>query len=62
MQPSDRDLVDEIRGHLALSIKERIERGEEPAAARRLEAAYAPNPPSMVCMEPVIIAPCGPAR
>src|SRR5262245_37594068 len=25
---------EEIRGHLALSIKERIERGEDPAAAR----------------------------
>jgi putative ABC transport system permease protein len=39
MQPSDRDLDDEIRGHLALSIKERIERGEEPAAARRAALA-----------------------
>jgi predicted permease len=34
MQPDDHDLDDEIRGHLALSIKERIERGEDPAAAR----------------------------
>ena len=34
MQPDDDDLDDEIRGHLALSIKERIERGEDPAAAR----------------------------
>jgi hypothetical protein len=32
--PPDDDLDDEIRGHLALSIKERIERGEDPAAAR----------------------------
>ncbi|HEU4805698.1 MAG TPA: permease prefix domain 1-containing protein, partial [Nitrobacter sp.] len=35
MHPDDRDLDDEIRGHLALSIKERIDRGEDPAAARR---------------------------
>ena len=34
MSPSSDDLDDEIRGHLALSIKERIERGEDPAAAR----------------------------
>ena len=34
MRPDERDLDDEIRGHLALSIKERIERGEEPEAAR----------------------------
>ena len=35
MRPGDDDLDDEIRGHLALSIQERIERGESPAAARR---------------------------
>lgn len=34
MQPGWDDLDDEIRGHIALSIKERIERGEDPAAAR----------------------------
>ncbi len=34
MRPDDRDLDDEIRGHLALSVKERIERGEDPEAAR----------------------------
>ena len=34
MRPDDRDLDDEIRGHLALSIKERIERGEDPESAR----------------------------
>ena len=34
MRPDDRELDDEIRGHMALSIKERIERGEEPEAAR----------------------------
>ena len=35
MRPDDRELEDEIRGHLALSIKERIESGEDPGAARR---------------------------
>jgi hypothetical protein len=30
MRPEDLDLADEIRGHLALSVKERIERGEGP--------------------------------
>src|SRR5258705_11888461 len=34
MKPDQNDLDDEIRGHLALSIKERIERGEDPASAR----------------------------
>ncbi len=33
--PGDDDLEAEIRGHLALSIKERIERGEDPESARR---------------------------
>src|SRR6188474_1695573 len=35
VRPDERELDDEIRGHLALSIKERIERGEDPAEARR---------------------------
>ena len=34
MRPDVRELDDEIRGHLALSVKERIERGEDPEAAR----------------------------
>jgi putative ABC transport system permease protein len=34
MRPDDRELDDEIRGHLALSVKERIENGENPEAAR----------------------------
>ena len=34
MRPNDRDLDDEIRGHLAIAIKERIDRGEDPEAAR----------------------------
>ena len=34
MRPDERELDDEIRGHLALSVKERIERGEDPDAAR----------------------------
>jgi putative ABC transport system permease protein len=45
MRPDEREINDEIRGHLALSIKERIERGEDPAAARRAaleELGYVP--------------------
>ena len=34
MRPDQDELDDEIRGHLALSIKQRIERGEAPEAAR----------------------------
>src|SRR5712692_3923984 len=34
MCPDQDDLEEEIRGHLAISIKERIERGEDPASAR----------------------------
>jgi predicted permease len=34
MHPDLDDLDDEIRGHLALSIRERVERGEDPEAAR----------------------------
>src|SRR5437870_3156437 len=35
MRPSDKELDDEIRAHLALNIKERIEAGEDPESARR---------------------------
>ena len=35
MKPDDRELEDELRSHLELSIRERIERGEDPQAARR---------------------------
>src|ERR1700716_185609 len=34
MRPDLDDLDEEIRGHMALSVKERIERGEDPEAAR----------------------------
>jgi putative ABC transport system permease protein len=34
VRPEERDLDEEIRGHLAISIKERIDRGEDPEAAR----------------------------
>lgn len=34
MRPGDRELDDEIKGHLALEIQERIERGEDPESAR----------------------------
>ena len=45
MRPDERDFDDEIRGHLALSVRERIEGGEEPEAARLgalRELGYAP--------------------
>ena len=45
MRPDERDLDEEIRGHLAISIKERIDRGEDPASARRaalMELGYVP--------------------
>ena len=45
MRPDDREINDEIRSHLALSIKERLERGEDLAAARRAaldELGYIP--------------------
>src|SRR5215510_11434804 len=35
MRPDEEDLNEEIRGHLAINIKERIAHGEDPAAARR---------------------------
>jgi putative ABC transport system permease protein len=35
MRPDDRDLEDEIRSALELSIQERIERGEDPRSARQ---------------------------
>ncbi len=34
MRPDERELDDEIRGHLAISIKERIEAGQDPERAR----------------------------
>jgi predicted permease len=34
VRPDERELDDEIRGHMALSVQERIERGEDPEAAR----------------------------
>lgn len=34
MRPDQSELDDEIRGHLAINIKERIDRGEDPEAAR----------------------------
>jgi putative ABC transport system permease protein len=44
-RPDDRELDEEIRGHLAISVKERIDRGEDPEAARLAalrEFGYAP--------------------
>ena len=46
MRPDEREFDDEIRGHLALSIKERIDRGEDPFAARAAalrELGYIPD-------------------
>jgi len=34
MRPDDRELDEEIRAHLAISVRERIEAGEDPEAAR----------------------------
>jgi predicted permease len=34
VRPDERELDDEIRGHLALEVQERIDRGEDPEAAR----------------------------
>jgi putative ABC transport system permease protein len=45
MRPDDGELDEEIRGHLAVSIKERIDRGEDPVSARRaalMELGYMP--------------------
>ena len=45
MRPDERDLDEEIRGHLAINIKERIDRGEDPVSARRAalrEFGYVP--------------------
>jgi predicted permease len=46
MRPDEGDLTEEIRGHLAIEIKERIERGEDPERARRaalMELGYVPE-------------------
>jgi putative ABC transport system permease protein len=46
VRPDDRDLDDEIRGHLALSIRERIDGGEDPERARLAalrEFGYVPS-------------------
>jgi putative ABC transport system permease protein len=45
IRPDDRELDDEIRAHLAISVRERIEAGEDPEAARLAalrEFGYAP--------------------
>jgi predicted permease len=45
-RPHDRDFDDEIRGHIALAIKQRIEQGEDPETARRnvlREFGYIPD-------------------
>jgi putative ABC transport system permease protein len=45
MRPDDHELDDEIRGHLAISVKERMDRGEDSESARRAalrELGYVP--------------------
>jgi predicted permease len=45
MRPDENDLDEEIRGHLAINIKQRIDRGEDPVSARRAalqEFGYVP--------------------
>jgi predicted permease len=45
MRPDEGDLNEELRGHLAIEIKERIDRGEDPESARRAaldELGYVP--------------------
>jgi putative ABC transport system permease protein len=45
MRPDEGDLDEEIRGHLAINIKDRIDRGEDPVSARRAalrEFGYVP--------------------
>ena len=45
MRPDEGDLTEELRGHLAIEIKERIDRGEDPESARRaalMELGYMP--------------------
>jgi putative ABC transport system permease protein len=45
MRPDEGELDDEIRGHLAINIQQRIERGEDPVSARRAalqEFGYVP--------------------
>ncbi len=45
MRPDEGDLNEELRGHLAIDIKERIDRGEDPVSARRAalgELGYIP--------------------
>ena len=46
MRPDQHELDEEIRGHLAINIKERIDRGEDPEAARLAalrEFGYVPH-------------------
>ena len=45
MRPDEGDLNEELRGHLAIEIKQRIDRGEDPVSARRAalnEFGYVP--------------------
>src|SRR6187200_2318197 len=46
MRPDEHEIDEELRGHLAIEIQERIDRGEDPARARRAalaELGYVPR-------------------
>jgi putative ABC transport system permease protein len=46
MRPDEREIDEELRGHIALAIKERVDRGEDPEVARRAahaEVGYLPR-------------------
>ncbi len=46
MRPDEQEIDEELRGHLAIEIQERVERGEDPARARRAalaELGYVPR-------------------
>src|SRR5262245_32488491 len=47
MRPDERELDDEIRGHLAISIQERVARGDSPAEARRAALAELGHVPAV---------------
>ena len=47
MRPDEGDLTEEIRGHLAVDIKERMERGEDPVGARRAALKEFGNVPAV---------------
>jgi len=51
MRPDENDLNDELRGHLAIEIKQRIDRGEDPESARRLPSNWSAGESSLRAVE-----------